>query len=134
MAVKISATFKLDQKPLNGLEALAGLLADEARLHDQYVVVAVVRPHAITTDAEDGTRTPTVKFDHIEPLEGDAATAARELLNAAYTLRTGREPQMELDYGVEDDGEVDVPEASGEEIVAELDERRAKRGQGSGTA
>lgn len=131
MSVNISATFSKDQKPLNGLatDRMVALLSDEAKLHDSYIVVARVRPHVIKTAAEDGTRTPTVRFDHIEPLEGDQAAAAVELLNAAYTERTGREPQMELDFDLDgDEGEREVPEASGEELLAEHEEQKAARG------
>lgn len=126
MTVKIKAALKKDEKPFDGLVAIEHLLIDEALLHERYVVVAIIQPHRIDVLAEDGVKTATAKLAHIEALDGDQAAAAKELLMAKYKERTGRddEPQPTLFDG--------VPEASGEEVVAELDERRAKREQGQG--
>lgn len=122
-AVNISGTFRKDERPYNGLEKIADALTNKGKLHESYVVVGIVTPKFVKTNAEDGTDTPTVRFDRIEPLEGEAADAARALLDAAYQERTGRDPQMALDFGV--DGEREVPEPSGEELLAEHREARA---------
>jgi hypothetical protein len=118
--VNIAATFKKAERPMNGLEAIVDKLVDERLMHAEYVVVATVRPKFAKIDAEDGSRTPTVKFDHIEVLEDDAADDARKLLAERYEERTGRGEQPPMDFGV-DGG---VPEASGEEILAERREAR----------
>jgi hypothetical protein len=132
VSVKIKASFKKDERTFDGLSAIEHLLVDEDLLHERYVVVAILRPHRIDVLAEDGAKSSTVKFDHIEVTDGDASATAKALLMAKYKERTGRddEPQATLFDGP--DGEREVPEASGEEIVAELDERRAKREQGQG--
>jgi hypothetical protein len=123
--VNIAATFKKADRPMNGLEEITDKLADERLMHAEYVVVATVRPKFAKIDAEDGSRTPTIRFDHIEVMEGDAADAARKLLDERYSERTGRDPQQRLDFGVDgEDGERQVPEASGEEILAERREAR----------
>lgn len=128
VAVNISGTFRKDERPYNGLESLADALVDRDRLHETYVVVAVVRPHAIKTDAEDGSDTPTIRFDRIEPLAGDDADVAMALLSAAYKARTGRDdapPPTLFDPLGEHVDEREVPEASAEEILAERAERQA---------
>lgn len=132
MTVKIKADLKKDEKPFDGLVAIEHLLIDETKLHERYVVVAIIKPHRVDILAEDGVKTATAALAHIEVLEGDRAAAAKELLMAVYKERTGRddEPQPTLFDG--DDGERQVPDASGEELTFELDERRAKREQGEG--
>lgn len=124
--VNISATFSKDEKPLNGLEAITDKLVDEQLQGAQYVVVATVRPKFFKANAEDGTRTPTVRFDHIEVLEDPAAIdQARKLLAERHQHRTGHEPQLPMDFGVEGpDGEREVPEAGAEELLAEHREAR----------
>lgn len=118
-AVNISGTFRKDERPYNGLEAIADELADKTKLHESYLVVGIVSPKFVKTDAEDGTDTPTVRFDRIEPLFGEAADMARKLLDGAHQERTGRDPQMQLDFGVDGDGERVVPPPSAEELAAE---------------
>jgi hypothetical protein len=131
VSVKIKASFKRDDKHFDGLSAIEAKLVDEDLMHERYLVVAIVQPHRIDVLAEDGVKSATVKFTHIEVVEGDVAAEVKERLMAAYRDRTGRddEPQPTLFDG---DGERQVPEADGAEIVAELDERRAKREQGEG--
>ena len=84
-AVNISGTFKKDERPNNGLEAIAAqLLKDDLA---QHVVVGVVQFHASKKAGPGEPYTPTVHFNAIEPLTGDAADEARLLLNAARTVR-----------------------------------------------
>lgn len=99
-AVNISGTFRKDEKPYNGLAAIAKELTDRDKRLERYVVVAIIRPHAGRWLADDGTETPTIRFDQIEVLDGEAANQARELMNEAYRARTGRgeDPQDPLPF------------------------------------
>lgn len=144
-AVTIRPTFKKDSRPSNGLEEISDqIVADKARLH---FVVGVVK-WAGATVSEDGDLTPAVKFLAIEPLTGEEAGAASAILDRA---RKGRQlgkfedehpttvslfdfdgdghPTIsaEAETRLGPDGEREVPEPDGDEIVAELDERRAKK-------
>ena len=85
--VNIKGTFKKDERPNNGLEAVAADLT--SRPHERRIVVALVRPVRTVIDHADGTQTPTVQFDHIEVLEDDAGKEAWELMAARYEERTG---------------------------------------------
>lgn len=99
-AVNISGTFKKDSRPLNGLEAIAKQLLDRDNALATYVVVGVVRPHAIKWLADDGMETPTVRFESIEVLDGAGADRVREMIVAAYRARTGKDdPQEPLPFG-----------------------------------
>lgn len=138
MTVNISATFTKEERPRNGLDAIADKLVDEQLQHAQYVVVATVSPKFVKLVAEDGTKTPTIRFDAIEVLEEQSAIdAARQLLVERYQERTGHDPQLPLSFGVDGpdgDGEREVPEASGEELLAERREaREAEQADGGGT-
>ena len=83
-AVKLSGTFRKDDRPDNGLEDIAtGLVKDEFTRH---VVVGVVEPHKVTKEPGEAP-VPTVRFVAIEPLDGDSADAARALLNGARRRR-----------------------------------------------
>lgn len=131
MAVNISATFTKDEKPRNGLVQIEDKLVDDDLLHAQYVVVATIRPKRVATDAEDGTKTPTIRFDHIEVLVDDAdVEVARALLKRRLKDRTGLDDTPPaslfdvLDEG-QGDGERQVPEPSADEILAEREERKA---------
>ena len=85
--VNIKGTFKKDDRPNDGLEQIRQELI--ASPYERRVVVGVVRVHRIVTTTEDGITVPTVKFDNIEALEGDAAKEAWELVAEAYENRTG---------------------------------------------
>lgn len=128
MAVKIKASFKKDEKPFDGLAAIEHKLVDEELLHERYVVVAILRPHRIDVLADDGAKSSTVKFDHIEVMEGDDAALTKERLMARYRERTGRddEPQPSLFDGP--NGEREVPEADGDELLAEHREAKVANG------
>lgn len=99
-AVNISGTFRKDERPYNGLEAIAKQLLDRDNSGITHVVVGIVRPHAIKWTADDGMETPTVRFDAIEVLDDDDAAAAKEMLATAYRARTGRDsdPQDTLPF------------------------------------
>lgn len=87
MAVNIKGTFKKDDKPNNGLEAISKELS--GRPHERRIAIVIVRPARTVIDHADGTVTPTVQIDNIEALTGDDAKSAWELLANAYESRTG---------------------------------------------
>ncbi|MEU6387691.1 hypothetical protein ABZ847_29510 [Streptomyces bauhiniae] len=136
MAVNISATFTKDEKPRNGLVQIEDKLVNDDLLHAQYVVVATIRPKRVATDAEDGTKTPTIRFDHIEVLVDDPdVEVVRALLARRLKDRTGLDDRPPADLfsllgdGEQDDdqdGEQDgVPEPDADELMARRAERQA---------
>lgn len=86
MAVRIMGTFSKDTREYNGLEGIEDDLCE--RMLDKHVVVATIETRRVIKDS-DGTHTPVVRFLQIEPLDNEAADAARALLDAAYSVRTG---------------------------------------------
>lgn len=148
-AVTIRPTFSKDTRPSNGLEAIADdLIADK---HEVHYVVGIVTWAGGSIDL-DGAITPAVKFLGIEPLTGDLADSAKTVLDSARKARgLGRmddnlPPREEMLFDFDDDGhptitrgddaeetetrlgpdgEREVPEASGEEILAEREEAKA---------
>ncbi|WGD38499.1 hypothetical protein [Lysinibacter sp. HNR] len=66
------------------------------------VAVVVIERHGFKHDDTKQERTATMKFRHIEPLTGEAAVVARDLLEEACGVRGGEvlrepEPPTELD-------------------------------------
>jgi hypothetical protein len=97
MAVNIKGTFKKDDRPNNGLEAIREEI--HRNPHRRIVVVAIVSAHTGKVDyKEGGYVTPTVSFDNIEPMmSGADAKDALELLGHAFEARTGNPmPPMSL--------------------------------------
>lgn len=83
-AVRISGTFKKDERPENGLESIAPtLVKNELARH---VIVGVVELHKVTKEPGEAP-VPTVRFVAIEPLEGFRADDALILLNGARDKR-----------------------------------------------
>jgi hypothetical protein len=131
MSVNISATFKKDERPRNGLEAIAGKLVDDDLQHEEYVIVAIIRPKFFKVVAEDGERTPTIRLDHVEVMVDEAAAkTARELLKDRYKDRTGKDDTPPPDL-FSSGGVRVVPPPSAEEIAAEARERREAEGESS---
>lgn len=147
-AVNIKGTFTKNERTDNGLESIAKeLVGDEWK---SYVVVGVVELHKVVkTPGEPPV--PTVRFKAVEPLlDGDEA-AGRGLLDAARKNRglaalgetlfdadrdtftydspddDGEDGEVPGQLRFTGDGPREVPEPSGEEIVADLDERRASK-------
>lgn len=60
-----------------------------------------------------------MRLTHIEPLDGDAAEQARGLLEGQYERRTGRAPQMELDFDVDGQDDGPVSERTRDEWIGE---------------
>jgi hypothetical protein len=127
--VKIKASFKRDDKHFDGLSAIEAKLVDEDLMHERYLVVAIVQPHRIDVLAEDGVKSATVKFTHIEVVEGDVAAEVKERLMAVYRDRTGRDDEPAPTLFDDPDGQRQVPEASAKEIMAGRAEAKA-RGEG----
>lgn len=122
--VKIAAQFTQDRKPYNGLSEdkhVAALIEEPQERRYALVAYDVRR---ITEEIEDGTEIPTVNFVQIEPVDGELAGRVKADMERLYQARTGRddEPQPSLFDG---DGERVVPDASGEEILAERAEANA---------
>lgn len=146
--VTISGTFSKDSRPSNGLEDIsAELIKDQLGLH---YVVGVVQFAGASVPGPNEPLVPRVKFLGIEPLKGGAADDAKRILDEARKGRgLGRMeesipardtalfdfdadgkpsmPEQEVETRLGPDGEREVPEPSGEEVVAELDERRAAK-------
>jgi hypothetical protein len=128
MSVNISAAFTKENKPNNGLVAIEPALIDDELQHERYVVVAIVKPKFYKAVADEGTRIPTVVFDHIEVvLDPDDQEVVKKFLKGRLYERTGKD-MVEPDPTLFDDpdGERQVPEASGEEIMAERAEAKAQ--------
>lgn len=89
MTVQVKASFKKDNRHLDGLDAIRDQLVKQP--HQARIIVAVVDVSKITENVEDGTTTPQVRFRSVEVMEGDAAIKATQLIEARYAERTGRE-------------------------------------------
>lgn len=143
--VTISGTFSKDSRPSNGLEEISGqLIKDQLGLH---YVVGVVQFAGASVPGPNEPLVPRVKFLGIEPLAGDAAEDAKRILDEARKGRgLGRmednipvpeptlfdfdgpadEPTAIGEVRLTGDGPREVPPPSGEEIVAEREEAKAK--------
>lgn len=145
--VTISGTFSKDSRPSNGLEEIsAELIKDQLGLH---YVVGVVQFAGASVPGPNEPLVPRVKFLGIEPLKGDAAEDAKRILDEARKGRgLGRmeesisaadpvlfdfdgpetgEPRAVGEVRLTGDGPREVPPPSGEEVLAERAEAKAKR-------
>lgn len=138
--VTISGTFAKDSRPANGLENISSeLIKDQLGLH---YVVGVIQFAGASVPGPNEPLVPRVKFLGIEPLKGAAADEAKRILDAARKGRglglmedaipAGPDPALfDLDgdghptIRTGPDGEHEVPEASGEELMAEREEAAA---------
>lgn len=117
MTIKLSA--KRPDEDLNGIIDISDQLYD----HPQQPIVAVVllknlrdgREHERDSDG----KVITVRFIHVEPLDGEAAETARKLLNEARADRIGSD-QLPMERAVYADDEhtgqirkVTAPEQAG---------------------
>jgi hypothetical protein len=144
-AVKLKGTFSKTERDSNGLEDISHDLVKNE--FTRYLVVGMVEQHKVTKEPGEAP-IPTARFVAIEVARGDDEETARAILdrarkgrglgNIADTLFTAAredfdfdgpapelEGQQELRLGA--DGEHEVPLPSGEELTAELDERRAAK-------
>lgn len=145
-AVKIKGTFSKNERSDNGLEDIANdLVRNEFARH---TVIGIVELHKVTKEPGEAP-IPTVRFLAVEPVDGDDEVAVKAILDAvrkgrglpnlADTLFSAKPdfdyddpkpaPEMpgQMEIRLSKDGEHEVPEPSGEELQAELDERRAAR-------
>lgn len=82
--VNISGTFAKDQRPNNGLDAIADKLKGDHFL--RLPVVGIIEFHAYH-DVVGRPESITVKFAALEPLFGDADDQARQMLDQARKQR-----------------------------------------------
>ena len=140
-AVTIRPTFKKDSRPNNGLEVIADdMQADKTRL---FRVVGTVK-YAGASISEEGEITPAAKFVTLEVVGVDDVPAVDGLIDGRRKERglgdakdipiAGQMAgQIEFEFDgdgspevrLTGDGEREVPEPSGEEIMAERAEAKA---------
>jgi hypothetical protein len=120
-AVNLSGTFAKDERPYNGLEEIADQLIDDE--FGTHYVISRIKPHGYSKKPGE-PMSPTVKLEHIEVVTGEDADWVTKKLDELYQARTGREDAPPKDL-FDTAGERAVPEASGEEIMAEREEAKA---------
>lgn len=134
-AVTIRPTFRKDSRPNNGLEDIADKLqADKTKL---FRVVGTVK-YAGASVSEEGVITPAAKFVTLEVILDPVSASTVDLLIDERRKERGLgiaedipasgqlSGQGLFDFeGADDEGEREVPEASGEEILAERAEAKA---------
>jgi hypothetical protein len=143
--VTLRGTFSKDERPSNGLEAIADdLLKDQFATH---YVVGIVQFAGSNRPGPGEHEVPAVKFLGIEPLTADAAEQAKQILDQARKERgLGRmedsipaaDPALfdfdgdghpsiseEAETRLGPDGPHEVPPPSAEEILAARAERAA---------
>lgn len=143
-AVTIRGTFSKDERPSNGLEEIADdLLKNQFGTH---YVVGIVQFAGSNRPGPGEHEVPAVKFLGIEPLVGDAAEQAQQILDQARKARgLGRmedaipAPDATLfefdgdghptvpETRLGPDGPREVPPPSGEELLAERAEAKAAK-------
>lgn len=111
MAIKISGSYKKDERAYNGLEAIAKDLIEEP--HTEHYIIAKVGCLRIAEEIEDGgSKTVTVKLKHIEVmLSNKDETDAKKIFERAAKARLGEVPQQTL---FEDHADVDAEGEAGE--------------------
>lgn len=143
-AVTISGTFSKDERPNNGLEAIAqDLITNQLGRH---VVIGIVQFAGATMAGPNEPLVPRAKFLAIEPLTDDAADQGRQILDQARKQRGlgllaeslfdvpvdpgYREPAAEFDgqapFPGTDPDDGGVPEPSAEELMAERREAKER--------
>lgn len=130
--VKLAAKFTKSEQPYNGLteEKLVSQLLDEP--HGRRYALVAYEVRRITEEIEDGTQVPTANFVWIEPVAGNEADTTAARMKELFKERNGREESEAPDptlFDAAPDGERKVPDASGEELMAERAEAKA-RGEG----
>ena len=111
MAVKISGSYKKDERAYNGLEAIAKDLIEDP--HSEYYIIAKVGAKRITEEVDDGgSQSVTVKLKHIEPMLSSKDEAdARKVFERAAKARLGEVPQQTLFEDHDDEGAEDEQDA-----------------------
>jgi hypothetical protein len=133
MAVQVQASFKKDQKHLDGLDHVRKDLID-APLQPR-IIVAVIDVAQITHDVLDGSDTPKIRLRQVEVLDGPDAMKAVDMLNRQYQRRTGREDSQASLFDEWDPGASSATKAPTEideqaaEALERLEARRAETAQ-----
>jgi hypothetical protein len=87
VTVQIKASFKKDNRHLDGLDAVRkDLVADQVTPR---VVIAVLEVTDVNHNVLEGTDTPKLRVRSIEVMTGRRAITASGLLEEAYAERTG---------------------------------------------
>jgi hypothetical protein len=86
MGINLSGQVPGEQ--LNGLLDMEDELLHE-RTPDPFIAVVVLERASRKYDDVKQVTSAVVRFKHIEPLQGEAAAAARKLLHESYADRTG---------------------------------------------
>lgn len=124
MAVQVQASFKKDQRHLDGLDDARKQLIDKPL--QPRIIVAVIDVASITHDVLDGSDTPKIRLRQVEVLDGPDAIAAVDLLNRRYGQRTGREDSQAtlFDDWAGPAGQLTELDEQAAEAVEALDARR----------
>jgi hypothetical protein len=141
MSVQVQASFKKDQKHLDGIDHVRKDLIDNPLTPRVAVIVFDVA--SITHDVLDGSDTPKIRLRQAEVLDGADAMKAIDMLNASYGRRTGREDSQAslFDDWPGPAGQLTEVDEQAAEAMERLDARRAAEaggqllddGSGSGT-
>lgn len=124
MAVQVQASFKKDQRHLDGLDDARKQLIDKPL--QPRIIVAVIDVATIMHDVLDGSDTPKIRLRQVEVLDGPDAIAAVDLLNRRYGQRTGREDSQAtlFDDWTGPAGQLTELDEEAAEAVEALDARR----------
>ncbi|MFI2663699.1 hypothetical protein [Micromonospora carbonacea] len=126
MTVKISAQLTRAQREFNGLDYITEALVGQPR-GTRYAVVAY-EVKRVTDEIDEGVEIPTIQITHIEPVDGVQESRVRDIIAERYQDRTGKsldgDPTL-FDVAPGDGGGEQVPEASGDELLARRAERQA---------
>jgi hypothetical protein len=106
VAHKVAASFKKDERPLDGLFAVEKQMIDEP--YSEIYVIAKVRVRRVDEDIEDGgTKTVTFKLAHIEPMiNAKDEKDSKKIFERAAKARLGELPQQSL-FDIAEDTEPD---------------------------
>ncbi|GAA4681255.1 hypothetical protein [Phytohabitans rumicis] len=118
-AVNISGTFAKDERPYNGLEAIAEQLVDDE--FGTHYTISRIKPHGYNKKPGEAV-VPVAKHEHIEVVTGDDAEWVAKKLDERYRARSEREAgpatplpspgQVDGQMAIDGDGEDDGPVSS----------------------
>lgn len=113
----ISISGQVPAKEQNGMYDLEPDWTHE-RTPDPILAVVKIERAGLKKSDTDQTWSATQKFTHIEPLDGHGAEVARQLLEAAYSARTGNET---LPVPLDEPAEIVEPELDLDTDLADKD-------------
>lgn len=104
----ISISGQVPAEAQNGMVKLEDEWTHERTPDPVFAIVKIERDGLKFKDS-DQKWSSTMKFSHIEPLSGDAAEVAKQLLDQACNLRGGQlSTEVELDIPAPEEREVDL--------------------------